>query len=120
MAANKETLFDIASHFALEGNIISVEPYGDGHINTTYLVVTDGPHYILQRMNTSIFPDTVNLMRNVELVTSASSSGQGDIGYRAHHFRCDVGRDRWRCVACIQIHRAHRVLQSRAESRCIP
>ena len=71
MAANKETLFDIASHFALEGNIISVEPYGDGHINTTYLVVTDGPHYILQRMNTSIFPDTVNLMRNVELVTSA-------------------------------------------------
>ena len=71
MAANQETLFDIASHFALEGNIISVEPYGDGHINTTYLVVTDGPHYILQRMNTSIFPDTVNLMRNVELVTSA-------------------------------------------------
>lgn len=71
MAANKETLFDIASHFALEGNIISVEPYGDGHINTTYLVVTDGPHYILQRMNTSIFPDTVNLMRDIELVTSA-------------------------------------------------
>ena len=71
MAANQETLFDIASHFALEGNIVSVEPYGDGHINTTYLVVTDGPRYILQRMNTSIFPDTVNLMRNVELVTSA-------------------------------------------------
>ena len=70
MTESNEVLFGIASHFALEGAVTGIEPYGDGHINTTYLVTTDGPRYILQQMNTSIFPDTVNLMRNVELVTS--------------------------------------------------
>ncbi len=71
MNNTNEALFDVASHFALEGTVDSIEPYGDGHINTTYLVTTDGPRYILQRMNTGIFPDTANLMRNVELVTAA-------------------------------------------------
>ena len=53
MNNTNEALFDVASHFALEGTVDSIEPYGDGHINTTYLVTTDGPRYILQQMNTS-------------------------------------------------------------------
>ncbi|NEG89022.1 phosphotransferase enzyme family protein [Bifidobacterium aerophilum] len=64
------TLAEIASRFALEGTIEAIEPYGDGHINATYLVTTDAKRYILQRMNTDIFPDVVHLMRNVELVTA--------------------------------------------------
>ncbi len=64
MIESNEVLFGIASHFALEGAVTGIEPYGDGHINTTYLVTTDGPRYILQQMNTSIFQflivDTVN------------------------------------------------------------
>lgn len=43
MNNTNEALFDVASHFALEGTVDSIEPYGDGHINTTYLVTTDGP-----------------------------------------------------------------------------
>ena len=70
MTESNEVLFGIASHFALEGAVTGIEPYGDGHINTTYLVTTDGPATSSSQMNTSIFPDTVNLMRNVELVTS--------------------------------------------------
>ncbi|KAB8287286.1 mucin desulfatase [Bifidobacterium ramosum] len=63
-------LADIAASFQFDGTIDSIEPYGDGHINATYLVVTGTRRYILQRMNTSIFPDTVHLMRNIELVTA--------------------------------------------------
>lgn len=63
------TLVQVAARFALDGEPKSIERYGDGHINATYLVVTDEKRYILQRMNTSIFPDTAGLMRNVELVT---------------------------------------------------
>ena len=48
MTESNEVLFGIASHFALEGAVTGIEPYGDGHINTTYLVTTDGPRYILQ------------------------------------------------------------------------
>ncbi len=122
MTESNEVLFGIASHFALEGAVTGIEPYGDGHINTTYLVTTDGPRYILQQMNTSIFPDTVNLMRNVELVTSDSQgSGQRDAGHCAHHLRRHLGRiTLWRRMARLQVHRTHRVLQPRAEPGRVP
>ena len=60
----------ILSAFDLEGRILCCEPYGEGHINSTYHVTTDAPHdYILQRINTTVFPDAELLMRNVDLVT---------------------------------------------------
>ncbi|WEV46208.1 aminoglycoside phosphotransferase family protein [Bifidobacterium sp. ESL0690] len=67
---NEVTLANVAGHFRLEGNLSTIEPYGDGHINRTYLVTTNAKRYILQKMNTNVFPDTKNLMRNIELVTS--------------------------------------------------
>lgn len=60
----------IVDQFALDGTVMSVTPYGDGHINVTYLVETDRARYILQQMNTTVFPDTPSLMRNIELVTA--------------------------------------------------
>ena len=60
----------ILSAFDLEGRVLCCEPYGEGHINSTYHVTTDAPHdYILQRINTTVFPDAELLMRNVDLVT---------------------------------------------------
>ena len=42
--------------FKLNGKIVSCEPYGNGHINTTYKVVTDdGAWYILQKIIRSPF-----------------------------------------------------------------
>ena len=46
----------------------SCEPYGNGHINDTFLVVAD-KRYIFQRMNTSIFTRPVELMGNIVGVT---------------------------------------------------
>ncbi len=60
---------EIAKLFALEGEILSLEPYGEGHINKTYLVTTDKKRYIFQEMNTKIFPDSDGLMGNVCGVT---------------------------------------------------
>ena len=31
----------IVENFQIDGNIVEVSPYGNGHINTTYLVVTE-------------------------------------------------------------------------------
>ncbi|MBQ9745396.1 MAG: aminoglycoside phosphotransferase family protein [Clostridia bacterium] len=58
-----------AEKFALEGNILGIEPYGEGHINLTLLVTTDKKRYIMQKMNTNVFPDTVGLMANICSVT---------------------------------------------------
>lgn len=56
------------------GETESVERYGSGHINDTFLLVCkigEGTHrYILQRMNRDIFKDTEGLMENVTGVTS--------------------------------------------------
>ena len=58
------------NEFRLEGKVVSTIPYGEGHINRTYSVITDcGRKYILQRINDSIFPDVPALMRNITLVT---------------------------------------------------
>ena len=60
----------IVDQFAIDGDVKGITAYGDGHINVTFLINTDQHRYILQKMNTDIFPDTVHLMRNIELVTA--------------------------------------------------
>ncbi len=61
----------VLCRFALSGTPVSCEPYGNGHINGTQLVVCDnGAKYILQRINTSVFREPIPLMRNIELVTA--------------------------------------------------
>ena len=61
----------IYQHFVLEGNPVYCQPYGNGHINDTYLLLTDMPHaYILQRLNTHVFEDVPGLMENIIAVTA--------------------------------------------------
>lgn len=57
---------DILRHFDLDH--VST-PYGNGHINTTYLVGTS-PRFILQRINTDIFRSPEQVMENILAVTS--------------------------------------------------
>ncbi len=65
---------DIVTQFKFEGELISVEPYGEGHINSTMLVTTDKKRYILQKINSSIFKDVQALMDNICNVTDYLSS----------------------------------------------
>jgi len=61
---------DIISKFELEGRPVHTIPFGSGHINQTWMVETDKPHrYILQKVNTSVFPNGEGLMNNIILVT---------------------------------------------------
>ena len=66
---------EAAGLFAFEGALVSVEKYGKGHINDTYLArYTTGSgkeiRYILQRVHVSIFKDPEGLMSNIRKVTS--------------------------------------------------
>ncbi len=61
---------DILKNFKLEGKVTECSPYGCGHINRTYLVVTDsGKRYILQGISTVAFKDVPGLMENIGAVT---------------------------------------------------
>ena len=70
MEINRE-IKNITSAFVLEDNLTECVPYGSGHINDTYRLTYDtGKHYILQKMNKSIFTKPVELMENVSGVTA--------------------------------------------------
>lgn len=56
---------EILSHFSIEQKHY---PYGNGHINDTYLI-TERPKYIIQKINTSIFTDPDCVMENISSVT---------------------------------------------------
>lgn len=64
-------MLEISKAFCLVGEPVRCERHGNGHINETFLLCTDEPHeYILQRLNTQVFPDIEGLMRNVAAVTA--------------------------------------------------
>ena len=57
---------DILGKFLLDSSPVSCEPYGNGHINSTFLVTTEkGTRYILQRLSEEAFKDVPALMENI-------------------------------------------------------
>ena len=70
-----EQLQSIAENFNIQGKITSIEHINKGYINRTYRVETlsenNNVHkYILQRINTNVFPDVDALMGNFQLTTA--------------------------------------------------
>ena len=63
---------NILAQFEIKGLVKEVKPLGNGLINDTYHVVTDGdsPDYVLQRINNAIFQDVDLLQHNIEVVTA--------------------------------------------------
>lgn len=61
----------IVELFAIEGEVKDIKPLGNGLINDTYKIVTEGdaPDYVLQRINNAIFTDVDLLQSNIEAVT---------------------------------------------------
>ena len=96
----QKELQQIASHFQIEGNIVEVKPLGNGLINTTYMVVTEGdaPNYVLQNINVAIFPDVELLMNNIVAVTGhirakLEAAGTEDIDRKVLKFvPCQCGK----------------------------
>jgi Ser/Thr protein kinase RdoA (MazF antagonist) len=66
--STEEVAIEIASRFVLAGSPRSVEHYGDGLINRTFLVVVEAVGYILQRINRTVFPEPERIMYNLSLL----------------------------------------------------
>ncbi|MEE1503355.1 MAG: hypothetical protein UGF89_03800 [Acutalibacteraceae bacterium] len=72
---NMNNLQNVAKHFSIIGTIKSIEHINKGYINRTYKVdtISENNHihqYILQRINTNVFPDVDALMNNFQLTTA--------------------------------------------------
>lgn len=67
-----KNIHSIFSEFKAEGSVQDVVAYGKGHINDTFLVITQDahkPNYILQRINHDIFQHIPEMMDNIRIVT---------------------------------------------------
>ena len=68
-----EELKLVLDNFDINGELVSVDPYGEGHINRTYLAVYNNngarKRYILQKINSTLFNPVENLMSNIVAVT---------------------------------------------------
>ena len=83
----------ILAQFEISGLVKEVKLLGNGLINDTYRVVTDGdtPDYVLQRINNAIFQDVDLLQHNIEVVTAhirrkLEASGTDDINRKVLQF----------------------------------
>jgi Ser/Thr protein kinase RdoA (MazF antagonist) len=79
---------EVVRSFAVEGEFLRAEPYGNGHIHDTYLVFlkrSGAPaRIILQRINTQVFRNPDVLMENIARVTAHLAAQLAD----------DLDRDR--------------------------
>jgi len=68
-----------AYKFRTDGDPVSCAPYGNGHINSTFLLtVSTGRQYILQRINQSVFREPESVMKNVSKITAHLHKTAGD------------------------------------------
>ena len=88
-----EKLSQIVDKFAINGAVSEISPLGNGLINDTYIVRTQGdaPDYVLQRINHHIFTDVEGLQNNIKAVTrhirrKLEAAGADDIDRRVLTF----------------------------------
>ena len=71
-------LIHVVNQFITEGAVQSIEPFGSGHINDSYLVTTtpeSAPDYVLQKINHHVFRNVQQLMDNIMMVTNHIRDG---------------------------------------------
>ncbi len=68
---NTDNLIPIANQFT-QNSIAGIQAFGSGNINDTFLVTLDSPekqHFVLQRINTSVFRQPQLVMQNMCIFT---------------------------------------------------
>ncbi|MEA5580459.1 aminoglycoside phosphotransferase family protein [Nodularia harveyana UHCC-0300] len=65
-------LIAVAEQFTSPGQVTGIQSLGNGNINDTFLVSRDSPernHFVLQRINTQVFPQPALVMQNMQILT---------------------------------------------------
>src|SRR5215831_8169910 len=121
-----------AQEFEACGEFLSATPYGSGHINDTYRVVSRHGSatgaFILQRINHNIFKNPVGLMENIERVTlhmAGKVNGHPDRDRRllrliptrdGRHWHHDAERNYWRAYNFIDRARSYDAVENTGQA----
>jgi hypothetical protein len=122
-----DRLTDIVNHFITAGEVISIEPFGSGHINDSYLVKThpeSAPDYVLQRINHHVFHNIPELTNNILKVTRhlesrlEQASGKGFEVLKlipsntGEYFLKDAEGDFWRLYYYVKGSRSYDIVEN--------
>ena len=128
----REQLADVCHQFQLPGAFADGSPYGNGHINDTFLITLAAPErYILQRINQNVFPRVPELMENIQRVTrhaarklsQSPADGARNLVLElvpardGRPYWHDPAGNYWRIYGFIEGARTHDVLQDPAQAR---
>ena len=96
-----ETLIEIGKKFRLEGELYTYEVITMGNINSTYKVTytkDDGSltPYLFQRVNTHVFKNPIEIMKNIDRVTSYIGEKYPD-QKTLHYYHTDEGVNYYIC-----------------------
>jgi Ser/Thr protein kinase RdoA (MazF antagonist) len=97
MAAPHPELAAIAGAFALPGPVTAISPLGNGNVNDTYLVEVQArdpapSRFVLQRLNTRVFPRPELVMGNLQLLSDHAERRRIGLGGGTAMERWEVPR----------------------------
>ena len=123
----------IAEQFAPHTQVISVDEFGNGNINDTYLVTIDTPlpeerQFVLQRINTQVFKQPELIMQNMRTFTEHMRRRAREEGHfwemprviRAcdgQDFYIDPERNFWRAISYVHGARSFETIKDSALAR---
>ena len=91
---------DVVKQFCFEGDFISVEEFGSGHINKTYIALYNyygnEKRYVVQEINTNVFKEPEKLMENVFAVTEYLSGSLSAKSSKYNAVSCEKTISRYR------------------------
>jgi len=87
-------LLDICSKFKIDTQqIISIKPYGSGHIHDTFKAITKGENdYLLQKVNPKVFANIPALQNNIERVINYMRTKSQDLNKTLQMLTCADGK----------------------------
>jgi len=130
LAGRKDDLFRIAGEFRPVHTLSEIREFGNGNINRTYLVsvqASPGERFVLQRINTHVFPKPELVMKNIRAFTNHAArklraspppdnrrwvvphivqTSRGEDGFR------DTDGSFWRAIRFVEHAVAHDTLQT--------
>lgn len=109
---NEQFISKLKENYCLSGNIY-INQIGSGHINDTYLVKSSDSSFILQRINSEVFFNPIDLLHNFKgICTHLQNMKQHNIytyevpfllsRVSGEYFFIDEKRDYWRALSLIK------------------
>ncbi len=118
-------LQNIVRSFIPDRDILSIKPYGNGHINSTYKVVFSNSQneYILQKINTNVFKSPNDIIQNHFKIQSFFQSDNSELKIphliptkEKEYLFTDENKDVWRLMNFIKDSYSIEVLTKNAQA----